>query len=128
VAFFTPKGNEMPIDNPVNPYDTPNLEEGVTPEKPAKATKARQEKEEVKEEVKPETHKMVIIQRPHGVQDAYVYIGFNNFEGQFLYDTPISLPVEVVDHLRQMRGVEYRPGPEGQPIPSYHNALAVMDA
>ena len=70
----------------------------------------------------------VVIQRPPGVTDSHIFIGFNAFEGQFPYDAKVSLPVRVVKHLRGIRRVEYRASDTGLPVASYHNALAVMDA
>lgn len=74
------------------------------------------------------TFKKVIIQRPYGVTDSHIFIGFNLFEGQFAYDSPVSLPTDVVAHLRSLRRVEYRPDEQGNPTPSYSNMLSVVDA
>lgn len=72
--------------------------------------------------------KKVIIQRPYGVTDSHIFIGFNLFEGQFAYEQPVNLPVEVINHLRSLRRVEYRPDESGNPTPSYSNMLSVVDA
>lgn len=72
--------------------------------------------------------KRVVIQRPYGVTDSHLFIGFNDFEKQVAYDAPVTLPETVVNHLRSIRRVEYRAGEDGNPAASYSNAYAVIDA
>lgn len=78
--------------------------------------------------VKPVEFKKVIIQRPQGASDSHLFIGFNEFERQVAYDTPVSLPVEVIAHLRRQRVVEHRPDESGKVVPTYANMLSIVDA
>lgn len=112
---------------PVNPYDIPapvaaaQLAEGQHPSAPVPPHQP------IVVDVEAPTHKKVILQRPPGVTDSHMFIGFNNFEGQFPYDTEISLPIEVINHLRAQRRVDYRAGDNGLPMASYSNSIGVMD-
>lgn len=69
----------------------------------------------------------VIIQRPAGVTDSHIFIGFNDFEGQFKYDTPVMLPRACVEYLRQQTVVGYRPSESGLPVASYAKAHNIID-
>lgn len=115
-----------PKDEIANPYDVPapvaaaQMTEGETPSAPVPPHAQPVA-------VEAPTHKKVILQRPPGVTDSHMFIGFNNFEGQFPYDTEISLPVDVINHLRAQRRVDYRAGDDGTPRASYSNSIGVMD-
>lgn len=132
------KEKDTEVVVPVSPYDNdgvkttiPAMSEGVTPPEALSQPVAPQAPVDVAAAypVDPGAQFMdVVIQRPPGVTDSHMFIGHNAFEGQFPYDTTVSLPVRVVKHLRNIRRVEYRAGEQGQPVASYHNALAVMDA
>ena len=74
------------------------------------------------------TRKRVIIRKPFGTTDSHIFIGFNNFEGQFAYDAPVFLPVDVIEYLRSLDRVEYRADDDGNPQPSYSPMLAIIDA
>jgi len=114
---------------PVNPYDTPTqpiasdtVSKNTTPAKPIPAAPANPHAANTS------THRNVIVQRPHDVADDYFFIGHNAFVGQFKYDVPVSLPIEVIEHMRTIMRVTHRPGPDGQIQTHTSNAFAVMDA
>lgn len=90
----------------------------VTPEvKPVRAKKAAAP-----------THQRVIIRKPYNVKDSHIFVGFNQFEGQFAYDKPVTLPTDVVAYLRGLDRVEYSADEQGNPQPSYSPLLAILDA
>lgn len=74
------------------------------------------------------THQRVIIRKPYGVKDSHIFVGFNQFEGQFAYDKPVKLPIDVVAYLRGLERVEYSPDDTGSPQASYSPLLAILDA
>lgn len=119
--------SESAAPTPVNPYDTPapvvsaQMSEGQPPSAPVPPHQT------IVADVEAPTHKKVILQRPPGVTDSHMFIGFNNFEGQFPFDTEITLPIEVINHLRAQRRVDYRAGENGLPLASYSNSIGVMD-
>lgn len=129
-----PRGNNTTPESkdvrPVNPYDEPKTEpaalaaatmvEGAAPSAPISTGPANPGNAP--------THRDVIVQRPHDVTEEYFFIGHNDFTGQFKYDTPISLPTVVIDHMRTIKRVSHRPGPDGQIQGHMSNAFAVMDA
>lgn len=72
--------------------------------------------------------KRVIINKPQGVTDSHLFIGFNEFEGQFAFDTPVNLPAHVVKHLRSIKHVQYRPDESGKPVRSEYAAYSIVEA
>ena len=70
----------------------------------------------------------VVIQRPYGVTDSHFFVGFNNFEAQVAYDTPVTLPEAVVNHLKGVERVQYRADESGKPVAHYTKAFSVVNA
>ena len=70
----------------------------------------------------------VVIQKPYGVTDSHLFIGFNGFEAQVAYDTPVALPEAVIDHLKSIERVQYRADDGGKPVAHYTKTYSVVDA
>jgi hypothetical protein len=72
--------------------------------------------------------KRVIIQRPYGTTDSHIFIGFNDYEKQVKFDTPVEMPSEAVDYLRAQTRAEARPDESGKMQITYSAALSIVDA
>lgn len=68
-----------------------------------------------------------IVQRPPGEKNPYMFIGFNRFEKQVKYDTPVHLPRAVINHLRRQKRVEHNPDESGAPVGSYSNSVTIVE-
>ena len=108
---------------------TENTTSDMTAEEPKRGRKALNESAAPMEKVIPDPMEMieVIIQRPPGVTDSHAYFGFNEFQGQYAYDKPVTMPRAMVEHLRNSRGVEYHADERGNPVPSYTNSFSIVD-
>ena len=72
--------------------------------------------------------KTVIIQRPAGNKDIGLLLGFNDTSAMYPFDTPVTMPADMVDYFRAQKVVETNPGPDGSPVFSYVNQFHIIDA
>ena len=72
--------------------------------------------------------KRVIIQRPAGNKDIGLLLGFNDTSAMYPFDTPVTMPADMVDYFRAQKVVETNPGPDGSPVFSYVNQFHIIDA
>jgi hypothetical protein len=71
--------------------------------------------------------KWVVINRPQGNTDSHLFIGFNDFERQVKFDTPVKLPQGVINHINSIRHVEFAPDANGNPAGSYYKPYSITE-
>ena len=72
--------------------------------------------------------KTVIIQRPAGNQDIGQFLGFNSVSGVFPFDTPVTMPADMVDYFRAQKVATPFPGENSEPVITYTNQFHIIDA
>jgi len=72
--------------------------------------------------------KRVIIQRPAGNKDIGLLLGFNDTSAMYPFDTPVTMPADMVDYFRDQKVATPFPGENSEPVITYTNQFHIIDA
>jgi len=72
--------------------------------------------------------KCVIIQRPAGNKDIGLLLGFNDTSAMYPFDTPVTMPADMVDYFRAQKVATPFPGENSEPVITYTNQFHIIDA
>lgn len=72
--------------------------------------------------------KRVIIQRPAGNKDIGLLLGFNDTSAMYPFDTPVTMPADMVDYFRAQKVATPFPGENSEPVITYTNQFHIIDA
>ena len=72
--------------------------------------------------------KRVIIQRPAGNKDIGLLRGFNDTSAMYPFDTPVTMPADMVDYFRAQKVATPFPGENSEPVITYTNQFHIIDA
>ena len=72
--------------------------------------------------------KCVIIQRPAGNKDIGPLLGFHDTSAMYPFDTPVTMPADMVDYFRAQKVATPFPGENSEPVITYTNQFHIIDA
>ena len=72
--------------------------------------------------------KTIIIQRPAGNKDMGILLGLNDTSAMYPFDTPVTMPADMVEYFRAQKVATPFPGEDGHPVITYTNQFHIVDA